>query len=74
MIHAIIEMKQRNPRFGCLRIAQQIAYTFGIAINQVVSKRMVKKQEMQWSERGAQRLLQVRTHVLNDELEAVFRH
>lgn len=31
------------------------------AVNQVVSKRMVKKQQMRWSRRGAHLLLQVRT-------------
>jgi hypothetical protein len=38
-------------------------------VNQVVSKRMVKKQQMAWTERGAHLLLQVRTRVLNGELE-----
>ena len=38
------------------------------AVNQVVSKRMVKKQQMRWSQRGAYLLLQIRTHVLNDDL------
>ena len=38
------------------------------AINQVVSKRMVKKQQMRWSPRGAHLLLQIRTRVLNDDL------
>ena len=33
------------------------------AINQVVSKRMVKKQQMRWTDRGAHLLLQVRTRV-----------
>ena len=28
VINVIVEMKRRNPRFGCPRIAQQIAYTF----------------------------------------------
>jgi hypothetical protein len=37
-------------------------------INQVVSKRMVKKQQMRWSPRGAHLLLQIRTHVLTDDL------
>ena len=41
-------------------------------VNQVVSKRMVKKQQMQWSEPGAHHLLQVRTKVLNDELRETF--
>jgi hypothetical protein len=42
-------------------------------INQVVSKRMVKRQQMRWTLRGAHLLLQVRTRVLNDELADVFR-
>jgi hypothetical protein len=42
-------------------------------INQVVSKRFVKKQSMQWTLRGAHLLLQTRTKVLNDELDEVFR-
>src|SRR5450755_4273010 len=32
LIAAILEMKRRNPRFGCPRIAQQIAHTFGVDI------------------------------------------
>lgn len=42
-------------------------------VNQVVSKRMVKKQQMQWSKQGAHLLLQARTKVLNDELDQTFR-
>jgi hypothetical protein len=34
---------------------------------------MVKKQQMQWTKRGAHLLLQIRTRVLNDEWEATFR-
>ena len=41
-------------------------------INQVVSRRFVKKQQMHWTLRGAHLLLQTRTKVLNDELEKVF--
>ena len=43
------------------------------AVNQVVSKRMVKKQQMRWTPKGAHLLLQVRTTVLNDELDGAFR-
>jgi hypothetical protein len=43
------------------------------AVNQVMSKRMAKKQQMQWSRRGAHLLLQVRTRVLNGEWEETFR-
>ena len=42
-------------------------------INQVISKRFVKKQQMQWTPKGAHLLLQTRTRVLDDELEAAFR-
>lgn len=42
-------------------------------INQVVSKRMVKKQQMQWTPQGAHLLLQVRTQVLNEDREGTFR-
>jgi hypothetical protein len=41
-------------------------------VNQVISKRFVKKQQMKWTKRGAHLLLQVRTHVLNDELRDLF--
>ena len=43
------------------------------AINQVISKRMVKKQQMRWSLRGAHLLLQIRTRVLNDTLTDDYR-
>lgn len=42
------------------------------AVNQVISRRMVKKQQMRWSPRGAHLLLQVRTRVLNGDLAADF--
>ena len=41
-------------------------------INEVVAKRMVKKQQMQWSLQGAHNLLQTRVAVLNDELRDHF--
>jgi len=42
-------------------------------INQLIAKRFVKKQQMRWTPRGAHLLLQVRVHVLNDELGAAFQ-
>lgn len=42
-------------------------------VNQVISKRMVKKQAMRWTPQGAHLLLQVRTRVLNDQLADDFR-
>jgi transposase InsO family protein len=41
LIRAIVELKQRNPRFGCPRIAQQLAKTFGIEINKDVARRVL---------------------------------
>jgi len=41
-------------------------------VNQVISKRMVKKQQMRWTKRGAHRLLQVRAQVLNEDLRPTF--
>ena len=43
-------------------------------INQVVSKRMVKQQQMQRTPEGAHLLLQVRVQVINEDWEATFRH
>jgi hypothetical protein len=39
VIAAVVEMKQRNPRWGCPRIAQQIALAFGISIDRDVVRR-----------------------------------
>jgi transposase InsO family protein len=40
---AIIEMKRRNPRFGCRRIAQQLALAFGVEIDRNVVRRVLAK-------------------------------
>ena len=41
-------------------------------INQVISKRMVKKQQMRWTRRGAHNLLQIRTQVLDGAFRDAF--
>jgi hypothetical protein len=41
-------------------------------VNEVVSRRMVKKQQMRWTRRGAHLLLQVRNQTLNDDLRETF--
>jgi hypothetical protein len=41
-------------------------------VTQVVSKRMVKHQQMRWSPRGAHLLLQVPTQLLNEDLRTTF--
>ena len=63
------------PNFGeRYRQGERISTAFvESTINQVVSRRFVKKQQMQWSLKGAHLLLQTRTKVLNNELEEVFR-
>jgi putative transposase len=43
LVAAIVEMKQRNPRFGCRRIAQQIAFVFGVEIDKDVVRRVLAK-------------------------------
>lgn len=43
------------------------------AVNQVISKRFVKKQQMRWTPEGAHLLLQMRSLVLNGELNRKFQ-
>ena len=42
-------------------------------VNEVISGRMVKKQQMRWTQEGAHLLLQVRTRMLNEDLKNTFR-
>ena len=42
-------------------------------VNEVVSKRFCKKQQMQWSKEGAHLLLQTRVRTLNGELGTIFK-
>jgi transposase InsO family protein len=41
LIGAVVEMKRRNPRFGCRKIAEQISSAFGIEINKDVVRRIL---------------------------------
>ena len=41
LIRAIVEIKQRNPRFGCPLIAQQLAKSFGLEIDKDVVRRVL---------------------------------
>ncbi len=43
LIAAIIEMKRRNRRFGCRRIAQQLSFIFGVEIDKDVVRRVLAK-------------------------------
>jgi hypothetical protein len=61
------------PNYGeRYRCGEAIATGFvESTVNQVVSKRFCKKQQMQWSKRGAHLLLQTRVKTLNGELGSV---
>ena len=41
LVHAVVEMKQRNPRWGCPRIAEQITLAFNLAIDKDVVRRIL---------------------------------
>jgi hypothetical protein len=58
------------PNYGeRYRVGEPISSAFvESTVNQVISKRMVKKQQMRWTPRGAHLLLQLRTRVLNNDL------
>ncbi len=42
-------------------------------VNQMLAKRMVERQQMQWTKKGAHLLVQARIKVLNEDWEAYFR-
>ena len=41
LIDAVVEMKRRNPTWGCPRIAQQITLAFGVDIDKDVVRRIL---------------------------------
>jgi hypothetical protein len=41
VIEAVVEMKQRNPRYGCPRIAQQINLAFGLDLDKDTVRRVL---------------------------------
>jgi len=43
LIDAVVEMKRRNPSWGCPRIAQQITLAFGVDMDKDVVRRIVGK-------------------------------
>jgi putative transposase len=43
LIAAMIAIKRRNPRFGCVHIAQQISRTFGVQLDKYVVRRVLAK-------------------------------
>jgi len=74
--HTYIENNARFiPNYGeRYRAGERISTGFvESTVNQVISKRFCKKQQMAWTPRGAHLLLQIRTRVLNGDWEATFR-
>jgi hypothetical protein len=64
-------LRERGERY---RSGERISTGFvESTVNQVISKRFCKKQQMQWTKRGAHLLLQTRVKTLNQELGAVFQ-
>lgn len=43
LIRVIVELKRRNPNFGCVRIAQQISHAFGFELDKDVVRRILAK-------------------------------
>ncbi len=48
LIDAILELKKRNTRFGCRRIARQINKAFGVNIDKDVVRRVLEKHYHSW--------------------------
>ena len=43
LIQAVVELKRRNPNWGCPRIAQQIMLAFGVEIDKDVVRRILTR-------------------------------
>ena len=66
-MHSLINYGERY------RSGERISSAFVEAtVNAVVSKRFAKKQQMQWTRRGAHLLLQTRTKTLDGTLRSTF--
>ena len=72
---SIVHNRHLRPHYGeRYHNGEAIATGFvESTVNEVVSKRFCKKQQMQWSKEGAHLLLQTRVRTLNGELGAMFK-
>ena len=71
----IVNNRHLIPNYG-QRYHQGEAIATGFVestVNEVVSKRFCKKQQMQWSKPGAHLLLQTRVKTLDGELGTIFK-
>lgn len=66
--------KMMIPNYGEMyRYEEPVSTAFvESTINEVIARRMAKKQQMQWGRKGAHYLLQTRAAVLNNELQDKF--
>jgi hypothetical protein len=53
LIEAVVEMKRRNPTWGCPRIAQQIALAFAISITKEVVRRILAVRDQPAPKQGS---------------------
>jgi hypothetical protein len=72
--HYISANRNFIPNYGeRYRYGEKISTAFvESTVNEVISKRMVKKQQMRWTKQGAHLLLQVRVQTLNGDLRDTF--
>jgi hypothetical protein len=64
-----VEVVRSGRRYRRARADETISTAFvESVVNQAISKRMVKKQQMRWTPRCAHLLFQIRTRVLNEQL------
>lgn len=66
--HLIVNYNERH-KYGEIVSTSFVEST----VNELVSKRMVKRQQMRWTQEGAHLLLQIRAKTLNNELKDHFR-
>jgi hypothetical protein len=71
----VVNNRHLIPNYGeRYRNGEPIATGFvESTVNEVVSKRFCKKQQMSWSKEGAHLLLQTRVRTLNGELAGIFK-
>jgi putative transposase len=63
LIDAVVEMKRRNPSWGCPRIAQQITLAFGVEIDKDVVRRILGVHYQPESDAGAPSWLTFLGHI-----------
>ena len=66
--HTLVNYGARRRRAGAISTAFVES-----AVNEIVSRRMIKKQQMRWNRWTVQPFLDVRAAVLNGTLEGMFR-